>query len=47
MSSKKSKKAGNVRVEYTDIVHEMRNGVLCDVYLNREEEVKVEVSREE
>lgn len=32
--------------KYTDIIHEVRNGVLMDVYLDGKKEVKVEVSRE-
>lgn len=35
-----------VEVKYTDIIHEVRDGVMVDVYLNGEKEVKVEVSKE-
>lgn len=32
--------------KYTDIIHEVRDGVMVDVYLNGDKEVKVEVSKE-
>lgn len=33
-------------VNYTDIIHEVREGVMVDVYLDGKKEVKVEVSKE-
>lgn len=32
--------------EYTDIIHEIRNGVLMDIYLKNGEEIKAEPSKE-
>lgn len=41
-----SKKSVVQEVKYTDIIHEMRDGVMMDVYLNGKKEVKSEPSRE-
>lgn len=35
-----------VEIQYTDIIHEVRDGVLMDIYLNGDKEVKIEVSKE-
>lgn len=35
-----------VEIKYTDIIHEVRDGILMDIYLNKGEEVKAEPSKE-
>lgn len=45
MASKK-KEMKEVEVKFTDLVHEVRDGVLMDVYLNKGKEVKVVISKE-
>lgn len=42
----KKKKVMSEQVEYSDIIHEVRDGVMMDVYLLKGKEVKVEVSKE-
>lgn len=44
-----TKKVGVVvkkEVKYTDIVHEMKDGVMCDVFMDGNKVVKIEVSKE-
>jgi len=36
-----------VELKYTDLVHEVRDGVVYDVYLNEGKEVKAVVSNEQ
>jgi hypothetical protein len=44
---KKIKEVKKVKeAEYTDIIHEVRDGVLYDVYLNGKKEVKIIESKE-
>lgn len=43
MNNKKNKK---VEILFTDIIHEVRDGVMMDVYLLGDKEVKVEISKE-
>lgn len=45
MASKK-KQTKKVEAKFTDIIHEVRDGVLMDVFLNKGKEVKVELSKE-
>jgi hypothetical protein len=44
MAKKKIEKLAEA--QYSDIIHEVRDGVLMDVYLLNGKEVKVEVSKE-
>ena len=42
------KKESKKSVDFiTDIIHEVRDGVLVDVYMSGDKEIKVEVSKEQ
>jgi len=41
-----AKKNKVIEVVYTDIIHEVRDGILMDIYLNKGKEVKAEPNKE-